>query len=142
MVVAANGRMDKSEYRRFKVKLKDKPDDVGMMREVLSRRFKREKSKSKSIKKWGRPDLIVVDGGKAQVSTAMEVMKGVGFRVPVIGLAKKEETVVYKYKDRYTNLRLPKDSQGLKLLMVLRDEAHRFAQKYHHYLRKRKITSK
>lgn len=141
MVVAAHGRIDKSEYRKFKIKFKDQPDDFAMMFEVLFRRLKREKSESERMKKWGLPDLIVVDGGKGQVSMALEAMSDVGVNVPVIGLAKKFETIVYKDPDseEYKEINVEGSNPGLLLLIRLRDEAHRFAQSYHHKLRIKKI---
>ena len=138
MVVAINGRLEKREYRRFKVKLKDSPDDYEMIREVLSRRFKREKSKSNTLKKWGRPDLVVIDGGKGQVSAATCVMEKYSLDIPVIGLAKRFETIVCADASE-TNL--SRQSEGLKLLQRLRDEAHRFAKAYHLQLRLKNIRN-
>lgn len=143
MVVAQNGRIDKSEYRKFKIKMKDTPDDFGMMAEVLERRLKREKSFNKSITKWGRPDLIVLDGGKGQVSAVANVLRELDLDIPLIGLAKRFETVVYQDSETgaFRELNLDKDSQGMKLLIALRDESHRFAQSYHHNLRKKKLRT-
>jgi excinuclease ABC subunit C len=131
MVVAVDGKIDKREYRKFRIKLKAEPDDFGMMREVLERRLKHAD--------WGVPDLLVVDGGKGQVSAAVTAMEKVGVRVPLIGLAKKFETIIYKDIESFVELRLPKTDKGLSLLIRLRDEAHRFAQSYHHKLRLKQI---
>ena len=131
MVVAINGRIKNSEYKRFKVRIKDTPDDFDMMYEVLSRRLKN--------KTWGKPDLVVLDGGKGQISAVLEVMKELNYFVPLIGLTKKEETIIYKAGGKFKELKLSKDNPGLKLLIKLRDEAHRFAQSYHHFLRSRSI---
>lgn len=140
MVVAIDGKVNKDEYRRFKIKLKKEPDDYGMMREVLYRRLKREKSEGKSMG-WGVPDLLILDGGKPQVSAGAEILEELGFNIPLIGLAKREETVVYKEGDNFVELRLPRESLGMKLIINLRDESHRFAQSYHHLLRKRSLLN-
>jgi excinuclease ABC subunit C len=136
MVVATDGRINKSEYRKFRIKFKKTPDDYEMMREVLRRRFKREKSKNKNLKKWGTPDLIVLDGGKGQVSAALDVLREYDLDIAVVGLAKRYETLVLS---DHSEVSLPSGSQGLRLLQKLRDEAHRFAKKYHLQLRLRKI---
>jgi len=131
MVVAYNGRPDNSEYRRFKIKLKDQPDDFGMMREVLERRMHND---------WDTPDLIVLDGGKGQLSVIIDLFETLNIKIPVVGLAKRFETVVYKYNGDFVEVNLPRTNEGLKLLQRLRNEAHRFAQKYHHHLRLKKIS--
>ncbi|MFC1700219.1 GIY-YIG nuclease family protein [Patescibacteria group bacterium] len=133
MVVAIDGKIEKSEYKRFKVKFKLKPDDYSMMYEVLYRRFKRKKDG------WPIPDLVVMDGGRPQVSAALEAMKDLDLFVPVVGLAKKEETLVFKDGDAFKEVKLSRNNEGLKLLIHLRDEAHRFAQRYHHLLRKKAL---
>jgi len=128
MVVATEGKIDKDEYRRFKVTFKETPDDVDMMYDVLYRRFNRN---------WQFPDLLVVDGGKPQVGAAMRVLEDANVSCAVIGLAKKFETIVYfdRGQKEYREIVLEKSNPGLKLLIRLRDEAHRFAQSYHHLLR-------
>jgi len=138
MVVAINGKLDKSEYKKFRIKLKNTPDDFGMLREVLSRRLSHETPDTK-LKSWGLPDLLVIDGGKGQVSSILDVVKTLELDIPVIGLAKKYETIVYKKGDNFVEIVLDKSNKGLKLLITLRDEAHRFAQKYHHYLRSKRM---
>jgi excinuclease ABC subunit C len=138
MVVAEEGHLATKAYRRFKIKFKDTPDDYEMMREVLARRFYREVNKKEST--WGVPNLIVIDGGKGQVSAAYDVIDAYNLDIPVIGLAKKEELVIYRDKEEYKELRLSKGSEGLKLLQRLRDEAHRFAKTYHMKLRRKKLT--
>lgn len=131
LVAAKDGKIDKRYYRKFKIKLLDTPDDFEMMREVFRRRFKRTG--------WGIPDLVIVDGGKGQVSAALEVIEQTPEKVNVIGLAKKEEIIVYKDSEGFHELRYPKDTPAVKLLIRLRDEAHRFAQAYHHKLRLQKL---
>lgn len=138
MVVALDGLVDNREYRRFKIKIKDQPDDFHMMEEVLERRLKRSKKGYKG-KKWPKPDLLVMDGGKGQVSVIADLLEKFELDIPLIGLAKKNETIVYKTEKGFEEVVLPKDNEGLKLLIRLRDEAHRFAQRYHHHLRLKKI---
>jgi len=138
MVVAIDGKIDKSKYRRFKIKLKQEPDDFGMMYEVIYRRLEREALGGKK-KSWGLPDLIIVDGGKGQVSSALEVVKDLNLQVPISGISKKQETLVYKKGKDFIEVNYPKDSYGMKLIIGLRDESHRFAQSYHHFLRKKSL---
>ncbi len=132
MVVAINGEIKKSDYKKFRIRLKNTPDDFGMMAEVLKRRLKHGD--------WPSPQLLVLDGGKGQLSAVLSVMEELDLYVPVIGLAKRFETVVYKEDEHFAELRLPRDNEGLKLLVRLRDEAHRFAQSYHHQLRLRQVA--
>ncbi|HBL00913.1 TPA: hypothetical protein DHW62_00555 [candidate division WWE3 bacterium] len=136
MVVALNGRIDKREYKRFKIKAKSTPDDFFMLYEVLYRRLSHEIDPKK--KSWGLPSLIVLDGGKGQLSSGMEVLTKLNLDIPMIGLAKREETVVY-YNNGFHETLPDTGSPGMRLLINLRDESHRFARKYHHILRSRKI---
>lgn len=127
MVVFINGEKDGSKYRKFKIKTIGSPNDFGMIEEVLRRRL--------SHKEWPMPDLLIVDGGKGQVSSALKVlaMKQFGnLTIPVIGLAKQFETIV---TSDFKEISLPKESSALKLIMRIRDEAHRFAITYHKKLR-------
>lgn len=131
MVVFINGEKETSQYRRFKIRGVDRlPNDFAMMQEVVERRIRH--------KEWEFPDLIIVDGGKGQVSSAVAGLKKQGVIIPVIGLAKREETIV---TSNFNEIKLPKDSEALKLLMRIRDEAHRFAIKYHRLLRSKELTS-
>jgi len=138
MVVATNGKLDKSEYKRFKVKIKKTPDDFAMLQEVLSRRFDHLGSNIK-LKTWPIPNLIVIDGGKGQLSSVLEVANSLGVTIPIISLAKRYETIVCYDNGSFIELSLDKNHPGLQLLIKLRDEAHRFAQKYHHHLRSKKM---
>jgi len=131
-----SGRIDKREYKRFRIKAKSTPDDFFMLYEVLFRRLLHETDPKR--KSWGLPSLIVLDGGKGQLSSGMEVMTKLNVDIPMIGLAKKEETVVF-FDNGFHELVLGTGSPGMRLLINLRDESHRFAQKYHHMLRSRKI---
>lgn len=137
MTVAINGRLTNREYRRFKIKFKDSPDDFEMMREVLRRRFKR----SLLDDSWKLPNLIVLDGGKGQLSAGLSVLKEMRIDIAIISIAKKEEILIYSRGDEFFEVRIPKTDESLKLIQRLRDEAHRFAKKYHHELRLKKLLS-
>jgi excinuclease ABC subunit C len=132
MVVATDGKIDKDEYKRFKIKSKDTPDDFEMMYEVLLRRLKHYNT---NPKKWPDPNLLVLDGGKGQVGAVRVVLQDLGIDIPLIGLAKKQETIVFWNGSVYKEINLSKRNEGLRLLISLRDESHRFAQSYHHKLR-------
>jgi len=124
MVVLQNGEISKSEYRRFKIKRSKGPNDFAMIEEVIQRRFKN--------RDWEMPNLLIVDGGKGQISSAVKVLETRNLKIPVIGLAKKEETI---FTQDFQKIKLPKNSDALKLVMKIRDEAHRFAISYHKKLR-------
>jgi len=131
MAVFVNGEKDTSEYRRFKIRRTDKiPNDFAMMQEVLQRRLNHNE--------WPFPDLIIVDGGKGQVSSGMEAIKEKNLTIPIIGLAKREEIII---TSDFKQIKLPKDSDALKLLMRVRDEAHRFAITYHKKLRSKSFLN-
>lgn len=131
-----NGRPRRAEYRKFKVKTVEGTDDFASMREVVTRYFQRRQSEEKSL-----PDLVVIDGGKGQLSAAHEAMAalGLGDR-PLISLAKKEEEVFVW--GRSEPVRMSRRSPALRLLQQLRDEAHRFAITYNRKRRTmRTVTS-
>ena len=134
MVVFTGGEPDKAEYRRFKLRtVEGSPDDFASMQEVTLRRY-REAAEP-------LPDLIVIDGGKGQLSSALAVIRGVGLaEIPVIGLAKEFEHI---FRENTSEpLILPRHSEALRLLQQIRDEAHRFAIGYHRKLRsKRNLVS-
>lgn len=133
-VVFENGKPTKSEYRRFKIRdVEDKPDDYKAMREVVRRRYARVLREEAPV-----PDLVIIDGGKGQLSSAIEAMKEVGFhgKSAVIGLAKRLEEVYLPGKSDPTHL--AKSSSSLRLLQKIRDEAHRFAVTYQRKRRKKK----
>ena len=156
MVTFINGEKDGSKYRKFKIKTLNSPNDFGMMEEVLQRRIKHSE--------WPYPNLLIVDGGKGQVSTALKVLEQTNKNIPVIGLAKKEETIVTSdLKEislpknsgalklvvpeaknetvRYKRIRLPIGSPALSLIQRIRDEAHRFAITYHRKLRSKSLLA-
>jgi excinuclease ABC subunit C len=129
MVVFVEGKPRKSEYRKFKIQSVSGPDDFASMREVIRRRYARLLDEQGAF-----PDLIMVDGGKGQLSSAIEALEGLGITgQPIVGLAKRLEEV-YKPGESDPEL-IPKASTGLKLLQQIRDEAHRFAITFHRSLR-------
>jgi excinuclease ABC subunit C len=138
MVVAINGQVTKSEYKRFRIKLKSSPDDFAMLSEVLERRLSHSVDSTK-LSKWPKPDLLLIDGGKGQVGIVTDIVSFLDLKITTAGLAKKFETVVYKDSNEFIEKRFPQNTEGMKLLIRLRDEAHRFAQSYHHLLRKKKL---
>ncbi|MEX2007794.1 MAG: GIY-YIG nuclease family protein [Candidatus Levyibacteriota bacterium] len=129
MIVFENGAKNTSQYRRFKIRRTKGPNDFAMLQEVLHRRFKKEG--------WTMPNLIVIDGGKGQVSAALSALKDSNINVPIIGLAKRVETIITADSQE---ILLPRRSDALKLVMKLRDEAHRFAVTYHKKLRSKSIN--
>ncbi len=125
MVVFTNGIPDKAEYRKFKMRLKGN-DDFGHMREVISRRFS-----GRNLERWPKPDLLLVDGGKGQVSSAMAVLAKKKIAIPLIGLAKRYETIIIPDGEGFKETELGLSSNITKLLQRIRDESHRFAISYH-----------
>ena len=133
MVVFKDGAASKGDYRRFKLlSTEGKPDDFKSMQEVVYRRY----SKYEDL-----PSLVIIDGGKGQLSSALEVIRGLGLaELPVIGLAKREEEIFLE--GRSDSIMLDKESAALHLIQRIRDEAHRFAITYHRKLRgKRNLLS-
>jgi excinuclease ABC subunit C len=132
MVVFVNGKPRKSDYRKFKIRTVEGSDDFASMREVIERRYRR------LVEEQGTaPDLIMVDGGKGQLSSAVEVLGSYGLgEVPVIGLAKRLEEVFLP--GRSEPELIAKSSTGLRLLQQVRNEAHRFAVTYHRSLRQKR----
>ena len=130
MVVFTDVIPDKTNYRMFKIRFSDRPDDLTMLSEVLFRRLRH--------REWPLPDLILIDGGKGQVKAAKQALAGYGLhhRIPIVGLAKRFEQLVI-YKQRFYVLSIPKHSPVILFLMHVRDEAHRFARNYHRVLRER-----
>ena len=130
MVTFINGVKKSSEYKKFKIKLTEgKPDDFLSMKEVLTRRLSKLGEKN-----WDKPDLIIIDGGKGQLSSVMQIIKELGVEgIDVVSLAKKNEEVFLP--DKSEPVILPRKSSALFLFQRIRDEAHRFAITYHRQLR-------
>jgi excinuclease ABC subunit C len=161
MVVFVNGVPDKASYRKFKMRLPGN-DDFAHMYETLTRRLREE-----NRKKWGLPDLILIDGGKGQLSAAIAARDKCGLdKIPMIGLAKKEEEIIIhksmsmpdtkvesfiaeanKHKayiaesKDFISILLPPNSHAVKLLQRIRDESHRFAVSYHSSLKRTRQTA-
>jgi len=136
MVIFEQGVPKKAHYRRFNIRTVSGPDDFASMEEALRRRFKRWESAQEKAREPGKkvdlafsmlPDLIIVDGGKGQLSRAVSVLDDFGLidQVPVVGLAKREEEIFIPGKKR--SILLPRKTEGLYLVQRIRDEAHRFA---------------
>jgi excinuclease ABC subunit C len=135
MVVFTNGLPNKREYRKFKMRLKGN-DDFAHMREVMTRRFS-----AKNMSAWQLPDLILIDGGKGQLSSALGVLEELGVKIPAIGLAKKYERIIVKTDGGFNEIDLPNSSHIVKLLQRIRDESHRFAVSYHSTLKTARQTA-
>jgi excinuclease ABC subunit C len=133
LVRFTDGRPDRDQYRRFSIRSFIGNDDFRAMEEVVARRYRRLAKEQKPF-----PDLVVIDGGRGQVAAALKAFVGLeAMPPPVIGLAKKAETIIFP--DGRAPLNLPLSHPGLNLLQRLRDEAHRFANTYNADLRSRRI---
>jgi excinuclease ABC subunit C len=161
MVVFINGLPDKPAYRKFKMRLPGN-DDFAHMHEVLARRLREE-----NRKKWGVPDLIIIDGGKGQLSAAIKARDEAGLSdIPMVGLAKREEEIILHKTNSilgvntdkvantsakkgayvadskdFLSIDLPAQSHVVKLLQRIRDESHRFAVSYHSTLKRKRQTA-
>jgi excinuclease ABC subunit C len=132
MVVFVDGKPKKSDYRKYKIRTVEGNDDFAAMREVVRRRYSRALAEKTEL-----PDLIIIDGGKGQLSSAYEVMSELDLTsIPMIGLAKRLEEVFTT--SSLEALILPRSSSSLRLLQHVRDEAHRFAITFHRQLRDRR----
>jgi excinuclease ABC subunit C len=137
MVKFTDGKPNKKEYRHFNIKTVEGPDDFASMHEIVTRRYSRLLAENKPL-----PDLVVVDGGKGQLSSAVEALKKLDLygKLPVVGIAKNLEEIFYP--EDPIPLHINKKSLSLKLIQRLRDEAHRFAITFHRLKRSKKsITS-
>ena len=156
MVVFTNGVSDRAEYRKFKTRL-EQNNDFFNMNETITRRFSQ-----KNIASWGKPNLVIIDGGKGQLDAALNARNDRQVNLPFIGLAKKQEQIVIHHKhsnvtlnkdklkqlggyvehsDEFTLVNLPHSSDIVKLLQRIRDESHRFAVSYHTVLKRKKQTA-
>ncbi len=142
MVVFEEGKPRTGEYRRFRIKSVQGPNDFASHQEVLRRRFARARTGEEGNEeelRWALPDLVVIDGGKGQLSAAKEVLDDLGLHdLPVVGLAKEREENFRP--EREEPVLLPTTSPALYLMQRLRDEAHRFAITYHRALRAKAAT--
>lgn len=156
MVVFTSGIPNKTEYRKFKMRIPGN-NDFAHMNEVVSRRLG-----PKNVKSWGLPNLFLIDGGKGQLGAAIEARDKLNYKIPMIGLAKREEEIVVSKNDSCTSLvtqfamksqfiisesddyylvRLPHNTDIVKLLQRIRDESHRFAVSYHTVLKRGRQTT-
>jgi len=136
MVVFYGGKPENRSYRKFRIKMVSGIDDVGMMKEVIRRRYTRLMREKGPL-----PDLILVDGGRGQLNGAKGILKEIGLEnISVIGLAKGEELIFLPQRSH--PVRLPSNSPGLHLIQHIRDEAHRFAIRYHRLVQKKKLIGK
>ena len=128
-----DGKPDKNNYRRFKIKTVKEQSDFDSIREIVYRRYYRLKKEGGAL-----PDLIIVDGGKPQLSAANSALKQLGIQVPLAALAKKNEEVFILHSAQ--PIKLSRRSLALKLIQRLRNEAHRFAIQYHRLLRAKNLV--
>ncbi len=135
MVQFRNGRPDKQNYRRFKIRTVEGVDDFAAISEVVHRRYKRLKIENKDM-----PDLVVIDGGRGQLNAALSELKKLNVNIPIISIAKQLEEIYIPGEEEV--LCLNKRNKGLHFLQEVRDEAHRFAIKYNRLLRSKKLVSK
>lgn len=140
MVVFTDGKPDKSQYRRFKIRTVEGPNDFQSMYEVISRRFRHNDlaNQNPQLTRFAiRPDMVIIDGGRGQLGYAVRAMKELAISdIPVFGLAKQHE---WLFEPESANpIILDRDSEALKMLQHLRDEAHRFAITFHRQLRTRR----
>ncbi len=133
-VVFVNGEPYNKRYRMFRVRVKETPDDYAMMREVVHRRYRGVLERKDKL-----PDLVLIDGGKGQLNVALDALAELGLDyLPVVSVAKREETLFTRTNPE--GIQLDEGSDGLHLIQRIRDEAHRFAQKYHHQLRLKRFS--
>ncbi len=128
MVVLTNGEIDKSQYKKFRIHISGRPNDVGMHKEMMGRRLKHPE--------WPFPDLIIIDGGRGQVRGVNLELITYNLKIPIFGLAKRME---WLYSPQGEVIKLSRKSLSLKLLQKLRDESHRFAITYHRKLHGRMV---
>lgn len=136
MVCFKDGKPSKKDYRHYKIKTVEGPDDFKSMNEVVHRRYKRLLDENKEL-----PKLIIIDGGKGQLNAACDALKSLDIykKIPIVGIAKKLEEIYYP--EDSIPIHISKKSESLKLIQQLRDEAHRFAITFHRNLRSKGQTT-
>ncbi len=134
VIVFINGKARKSEYRKYHIRTAKPGDDYQAMREVVYRRYRRRLEEKAPL-----PDLIVIDGGKGQLSAAQESLAALGLTIPTIGLAKRLEEIFLP--GQVESLLLPRTSSSLRLLQQIRNEAHRFAVQFHRTVRQHRLLT-
>src|SRR2546428_6140316 len=140
MVVFEDGRPAKAQYRRFRARISDRNDDFANTRETLRRRFARSSHADEIAgSAWALPDLVILDGGKGQLSAGLDALADAGrLQIPIAALAKEREELFLP--NRSDPIVLPRTSQGLYLVQRIRDEAHRFAVTYHQNVRSKRAV--
>ncbi len=136
MIQMDNGRFNKNQYRKFKIRWKDAQDDTAMIYEIVFRRYYRLKKSVSGGEKKILPDLIVIDGGRGQLNSAIKALQDLKLEIPICALAKREEEIYLPQKGKPLNI--DNKSFSMKILVRGRDEVHRFVIKYHRELRKLK----
>jgi len=134
MVQFRNGKPDKSNYRRFRIRSVEGIDDTSAISEVVRRRYSRLKSEDADL-----PDLIIIDGGKGQLNSALKELENLDLKIPIISIAKQFEEIYLP--GRMLPLKISKKDKALHYIQEIRDEAHRFAIKYNRLLRKKELIS-
>ena len=130
MVVFTDGKSDKSQYRRFKIRFTNTTNDYEMLKEVLARRSKNN---------WPKPNLIIIDGGRGQLNAALSILRKYDQTISIVSLAKRLEEIYVPTK--VLPISLPKESPARQLAQAIRDEAHRFAITYHRLLRSKNLLT-
>ena len=145
MVVFEEGEANKKEYKKFRIKVSEKDGDIGMLKEVLERRVARSMLKKNA---WPLPDLIIIDGGKAQLNLVLKILKKNNLDIPAISISKGSGLRSAGARDKLffpgekNPLELSLSSPAMHLIKRVRDESHRFAIKYHRELRRKKMFKK
>jgi len=134
MVQFRNGRPDKNNYRRFKIRSIEGIDDTAAIAEVVRRRYSRLKKEDSEL-----PDLIIIDGGRGQLNFALQELQKLDLKIPIISIAKQFEEIYLP--GRFLPLKISKKDKALHFIQEIRDEAHRFAIKYNRLLRKKELIS-
>ena len=133
MIVYEKGKPKRADYRKFKIKSVEGPNDYASMKEVLSRRFLRGIQEDSGFERL--PDLIMMDGGRGQVNIALEVLEEMDLAIPVCGMVKDDKHRTRGLYFRNVEIPIDRNSEGFKLITRVQDEAHRFAIEYHRLLR-------
>ena len=133
MVVYEKGKPKRTDYRKFKIKSVEGPNDYASMEEVLTRRFRRGLDDSEGFSVF--PDLIMMDGGRGQVNIAIDVLKKMGINIPVCGMVKDDNHRTRGLYFENTEILIDRNSEAFKLITRIQDEAHRFAIEFHRKLR-------
>jgi len=134
MVQFRNGKPDKANYRRFKIRTVQEVDDTASIAEVVRRRYTRLINENAEL-----PNLIIIDGGRGQLNYALQELDKISLNIPIISIAKKFEEIYMP--GRLAPLRLSKKDKALHFIQEIRNEAHRFAIKYNRLLRKKELVS-